>query len=160
VQELGGSGTRQVAQAGQGNIPHHRCHAQFINWSQPGGQESFYFYSIFHEFKSSLGWEFKFFWEAGLLREFCKICKICNFQILRLLGDWLQTDHRVVRKTALYILSFAYSLLSLLLSLLVAVLLVVLVFPLLFYLTVFISTHEFYLLSISPPHDARGQGEG
>ena len=33
-------------------------------------------------------------------------------------------------------------------------------FPLMFYLTVFISTHKFYLFSISHPHPAWGAGEG
>jgi len=56
----------------------------------------------------------------------------------------------------LYVVGFAYSLLSL-----VAVLpLVVLVVTFLPYETDFTSTHEFSLLSISPPHSASGEGEG
>jgi len=39
---------------------------------------------LFHEFESSLGWEF------GLLQESHEICKIYDFQVLRLLlGDCL-----------------------------------------------------------------------
>jgi len=53
-------------------------------------------------------------------------------------------------KVVLYIVCFAYSLLSLL----------VVVFSLLSSQTVFISTHELPLLSISPPHPAGGKGRG
>ena len=31
MQELGGSIARQVAKLASGNIPYHRCHAQFMN---------------------------------------------------------------------------------------------------------------------------------
>jgi len=62
-----------------------------------GEQESFFL--IFHEFGSSLVWEFELFQEFGLFQEFCKIYKICNFCILQLLlGDCLQISHRMVRK--------------------------------------------------------------
>jgi len=43
--------------------------------------------------------KFELFWEFSLLWEFYQICKICEFQVPRLLlGDWLQIDHWVVRK--------------------------------------------------------------
>jgi len=70
-----------------------------------------------------------------------------------LLGDWLRISHQVVRKMVLYRVCFADSLLLLLVV-------VVVVFPLLLYYTVFISTHEFPLFSISLHHPAGGEGEG
>jgi len=53
-----------------------------------------------------------------------------------------------------YIFCFEYSLVAV-----VVAVAVVVSFPLLSYLTVFISAHEFYRLSIYPPHPA-GVGEG
>jgi len=38
VQELGGSIARQIAKLADRNIPHHRCHAQFMNGSLLGGR--------------------------------------------------------------------------------------------------------------------------
>ena len=58
------------------------------------------------------------------------------------------------------IVCFAYSLLSLLLLVVVLVVVLALVFPLLSYKLSFISTHEFPLLSIWPPHPAGGKGRG
>jgi len=52
VQELGGSIPRQTAKLANGNIPYHRCHAQFIGGGLAEGQESPL--SLFCEFKSSL----------------------------------------------------------------------------------------------------------
>jgi len=61
-----------------------------------------------------------------------------KFHVPRLLlGDWLCISHQPVRETVLCIACFAYSLL-------------VVVFPLT-YRTVFVSTHEFYLLSVLLP---------
>jgi len=75
--------------------------------------------SHFREFRSSLVQQFTLFQEFH---------KIQDFQVPRsLLRDWLRIGHRVVRKIVLYVVYFAYTLLSLLLSL------VVLVFPLLSY---------------------------
>jgi len=62
------------------------------------------FLSRFPEFESSLGQEFKLFWEFG----------VHNFRgSAVVLGDWLRISHQVVRKIVLYIVCFAYSLLSL-----------------------------------------------
>ena len=58
------------------------------------------------------------------------------------------------KKIVFCIVCFAYSLL-----LVVAVVAIVVVFLLLSYQTVFISTYEFPLLSISPPHPTGGRGE-
>jgi len=57
-------------------------------------------------------------------------------------------------KIVLYIVWFAYSLAV------VAVLVLILVFPLLPYETVFISTHKFSLLSVSPAHPTEEEGQG
>jgi len=78
--------------------------------------------TCFLEFESSLVQEFNLFQE---------LCKIHNFQFLpSLLRDWLQICCRVMRKIVLYVVCFAYSLLSVLLSLLVVVIVLVLVIPL------------------------------
>jgi len=50
VQELGGSTARQIAKLANGNIPYHRCRAQFLNGVGGGvGQESIDF-SVYWEF--------------------------------------------------------------------------------------------------------------
>jgi len=49
-------------------------------WQLAEGHESFFL--VFHEFKSFLLQEFKFLWELGLFREFCKIRKIQKFGVL------------------------------------------------------------------------------
>jgi len=52
-------------------------------------------------------------WKVEL---FCEFSEIRNFQVPQLLlGDWLRIGHQVVRKIVLYIVCFAYSLLSVLL---------------------------------------------
>jgi len=63
MQELGGSTPRQTAKMTNGNIPYHRCHAQFVNGDWPGGRRLLFF-SCFHEFKPSFIWEFKFLGES------------------------------------------------------------------------------------------------
>jgi len=54
------------------------------------GQGAGIYLSLFNEFKSSLGQEFKLFWEFSLFQEFRDICEIHDFWVLQsLLRDWL-----------------------------------------------------------------------
>ena len=86
MQELGGSTARQIAKLVNGNVPYHRCHAQFRNGGWPGG--GIIFYSLFCEFKSSLVWEFDLFLEFSVFWEFCEIHDIWEFWVPQsLLGD-------------------------------------------------------------------------
>jgi len=72
VQELGGS-------IASGNIACHRCYAQFVNESWPGGRNWF---SLLHVFGSSLVQEFELFQDFGLVWEFCTIHKFRVVQSL------------------------------------------------------------------------------
>ena len=97
---------------------------------------------------------------AGVPYFLGELHEIHNFLVSRsLLRDWLPINLSG-DEIVLYIVCFAYSLLSLLLSLFFVVLLLVFVFSLLSYWTVFLSAHEFYLLSVSPVHPTAGGSGG
>jgi len=90
VQELGGSTARETAKLANGNIPHHRRPAQFMNGDWLGDRNLFVvvFPPLLSEFKFSLVQELELFQEFSLLGEFCEICNIHEFQVLQpLLGD-------------------------------------------------------------------------
>jgi len=85
-------------------------------------------FSLFLKFKSPLGWEFKLFWEFSLFREFHNIHETYSFPGSTITAQGLATNQSPGgEKIVLYMVCFAYSLLSLLLSLLVVI------FPLLSY---------------------------
>jgi len=63
-----------------GNIPYHRCHAQFINGGWLRGRNPFL--SLFCGFKSTFVQEFKLCWEFDIFQDFCKIHKISKFRVL------------------------------------------------------------------------------
>jgi len=71
----------------EGNVLYHGCQAQFMNGGcggERGGRgRKLSFHSRFHEFESSLVWEFKHFWEFSLFWQFCKstsleFCDCCS----------------------------------------------------------------------------------
>jgi len=85
---------------------------------------NFFFFSCF-EFESSLVQGFKLFQEFVPFGEFCEICKNPGGSVIfaqGLAANWSSGDEKI----ALYIVCFAYSLLSLL-----SLVVVVVVFPLL-----------------------------
>jgi len=66
----------------------HTINAHFMGRDGRGKESVF---SLFREFESSLVWEFELFREFGLFREFCEVCKIGKFGVLRsLLRDCLR----------------------------------------------------------------------
>ena len=139
----GGSTARQIAQAGQWKCSTPQTSCSVYEWRLAGGKNL----------------SFSFLWVRILswpgdqtflgVRTFSGVLQ--NLQFSRFYNDCSVTDcgHQVYISAMLYIVCFAYSLSSVVLS-----------STLFSYWTVFISTHEFYLLSISPPHSARGEGGG
>ena len=81
----------------------------------------------------------------GLLREFCEICEKSG-GLSSFLADWLRIGCRMLRKTVLYIVCFAYSLLSL-----VAVVVSTLLSS--------SQSMSFVFYPFCPPHPSGGEGE-
>ena len=75
MQELRWSTARQMVRLSNGDIPHHKQHAQFMNGGWSGGQESICS-SHFREFKSSLVQEFELFqnFMKFVILGFCNHC--------------------------------------------------------------------------------------
>ena len=153
MRELGGSTDRQPS------WPMEIFHTieVMLSLAMGAGQGAGTWASLLREFESSLFWEFKLFQEFGLFWEFCEVCKNLWVWGSAVAARGLTATRSLGgEKIALAIVWFAYSLLSLFLSLFLLILLAV-VLSLLPYWTVFIPTHEFSLLSISPPHPAGGR---
>ena len=145
MQELGGSTARQPAQAGQWKYSTPWTSCSVYEWGLAGEVGIYSFFSLICAFKSFLVWEFDF------LGEFCKIHDLgVPRSRLRLTANCSLGGKKncvVYSLFCIYIIiisssssrSFSISFVALLNC---------------------ISTHKSYLLSISPPHPAVGEGEG
>jgi len=92
VQELGGSIGRQPAQAGRWKYSVTWASCSVSEWAWLGRES----YQVFHEFESSLVWEFELLQQFGLFWRNREICKNPECPS-SLLGDWLWIGHWVVR---------------------------------------------------------------
>ena len=99
VQELGVSIARPIAKLANGNMPYHRHHTQFTNGHWPGTGSYRLVSFLWVRLLSHPG--------VQLFQGFCDFGVLCS-----LLWDWLQISHQVMRKSVLYVVCFAYSLLS------------------------------------------------